>query len=286
MSTTKGMRLSVYRSGSCCTNGPSATERSITLIGEGVPEIFEPTEDAPAMFLTRTHDRFPPIIVPEASPPPMQYSAGGNFAWSSDSRFRELVMELTGGTHDGPIAIHDRNESKMTNELRALYYTAKLDFRSGEVEWTMIVAFSVTGVVHDLAAIDFIAAHTAEKMERDGGAWISSDGCLSVTPKVCRQIPKESFETLVKNGVDRHDVTQATYEAWVTERGDIDASVIYSPNEAALSNDDGGYWSNEDGWSGLESATRYTPSDVAMIRPHRMPITTGRDARFVPAVRL
>ncbi len=287
MSTKKGLILSVYRSGGCATNGQtSGNINGITLIGNGVPEIFEPSDRAPAMFLVNRGKDRPPIIVPEEDARPMQYMAGGNFAWSCDSRFRELVRTLTGGSHDGPIQIFDRDEAKMAAEPFIRFFNGLMQYRSGEVEWSAPFAFMLSGNIEEGAAMDFIAAHEFGNAARDElGAhrWVSEGGRVAVWPLECSPINRRDFETLVANRVARRDVAQEAYLAWAAARGDADALVIYSPNEAALS-DGGGYWSNEDGWGGLESATRYNRSEAAMIRPHRMPVSSGGDSRFVPAV--
>lgn len=43
-------------------------------------------------------------------------------------------------------------------------------------------------------------------------------------------------------------------------------SVVYSPLEAARSEDFAGFWCNTDGWTTLEGAARYTAEEVASGR--------------------
>lgn len=97
-----GMLASIYRDadGSDCTNGGiSSKVTQVVLVGSGMPEIFEPNETRPALFVKAHMGDF--IAEPEQDNPRGKYSAGGNFAYTCDSRFREAV-----GGH--PIRIHDR----------------------------------------------------------------------------------------------------------------------------------------------------------------------------------
>lgn len=94
-----GMLAFVYRNGEDCTNGGiSAKFDKVVLVGCGLPEIFEPREDLPALYVKEHMGDF--IAEPELNSK-SNYSAGGNFAYTCDSRFREAL-----GGH--PIRIHDR----------------------------------------------------------------------------------------------------------------------------------------------------------------------------------
>ena len=53
--------------------------------------------------------------------------------------------------------------------------------------------------------------------------------------------------------------------------------VIYSPNESAVS-DGVGFWSNEDGWTTVGGATKFSYSEKSSFN---LPISTGQDARWV-----
>ena len=53
-----------------------------------------------------------------------------------------------------------------------------------------------------------------------------------------------------------------------------DCWVVYSPNESAIS-DSAGFWSNEFG-----PATRFSTEETGRLQ---LPISTGRNARFVPS---
>lgn len=104
----RGLRISVYRDadGTDCTNGGiSSRFARLTLIGAGIPEIFDVDDDAPAVtMITRNiGGREYKHLVPcdeNAKPLPGWYMFGGNFAKTSDSRF----------PHPYPLAIHDRQE--------------------------------------------------------------------------------------------------------------------------------------------------------------------------------
>jgi hypothetical protein len=97
----KGMTCEVYASksiGDCTNGGISSKYNTLTLVGDGVPEIFEETEDRPAIFLRQHMGDY--IAVPKTEKWTMM---GGNFLYSCDSRFRQLVS-------GSPIRIHDRIE--------------------------------------------------------------------------------------------------------------------------------------------------------------------------------
>ncbi|MGY6272937.1 hypothetical protein ACXIUT_24950 [Achromobacter denitrificans] len=53
--------------------------------------------------------------------------------------------------------------------------------------------------------------------------------------------------------------------------------VVYSPNESAIS-DRAGFWCNEFGWVEFDQATRFSTEETGRLQ---LPISTGRDARFV-----
>lgn len=104
----KGMIVSVLRNaelGDCTNGGISSKHNRFLLVGEGVPEIFEESEDMPTMKLVRrslfgrVYLHIEPIERPANGC--VGWMAGGNFAYSCDSRF----------PNDYPISIHDRCET-------------------------------------------------------------------------------------------------------------------------------------------------------------------------------
>ena len=100
----KGMLVTVYRSaefGDTSNGGISARFARVILIGPGFPELFEPTDDAPALYLEERCGRS--IAVPGERPAGVNGPMfGGSFVWSSDARFRRVS--------ESPIPVHDRFE--------------------------------------------------------------------------------------------------------------------------------------------------------------------------------
>lgn len=109
----KGLRVSVYRNaewgpGVDCTNGGiSSKHNQFVLVGNGMPEIFEPREDAPAIRLIKRRVMgmefwiaAPLDADTDGRSAGSPYMFGGNFIYTSDSRFpcRE------------PIKVFDRKE--------------------------------------------------------------------------------------------------------------------------------------------------------------------------------
>lgn len=101
--------------GDCSNGGISSRCKAVTLVGPGVPEIFGPSDDAPAVRLVR-RDVGREIVV-HAEPldasgkpfPRMHFQAGGAFVASSDGRFGNALRALG---HSGycAISLHDRHE--------------------------------------------------------------------------------------------------------------------------------------------------------------------------------
>lgn len=102
----KGMLVHVLRpaDGSDCTNGGiSSKYTEFIVVGDGVPELFEPSEKTPALLLVRNRTYW-------ACVRPLNLTAeqrlrcgpmfGGNFVHTSDGRFN----------NGNPVAIHDRFE--------------------------------------------------------------------------------------------------------------------------------------------------------------------------------
>jgi hypothetical protein len=106
----KGMLVSIYTDGDRgCTNGPSNCRSKIVLVNPKLPEIFEANEETPAMALKlRDMGRLGTmwLVEPIIESPDESYTGmfqfGGNFVWTSDSRFRNISEQ--------PVPIHDRYE--------------------------------------------------------------------------------------------------------------------------------------------------------------------------------
>lgn len=110
----KGLMTSVYRrngngmfDGDCTNGGISSKHNNLILVGDGVPEIFEARELTPAIRLIKRKvcGKEFWIAAPldaefEGDNGGFPYMFGGNFLYSSDSRFPS----------DTPIKIFDRKE--------------------------------------------------------------------------------------------------------------------------------------------------------------------------------
>lgn len=80
-------------------NGITHRHDKLILVGDGIPEIFNTTNDAPAIYLER-RERFNDMIARPSLTDGKHYMFGGNFIYSSDSRFPSSQ----------PIKVHDRWE--------------------------------------------------------------------------------------------------------------------------------------------------------------------------------
>ena len=107
MKKYKGLLVTVYKMPDCdCTNkGMSHDKTQLILIGEGIPEIFEGDETNTVVLVERNLKSFDgkylhvePVNYDNDHKP--WFMAGGNFIYTSDSRFPNKY----------PISIHDRVE--------------------------------------------------------------------------------------------------------------------------------------------------------------------------------
>lgn len=101
----KGMILNVYRCaawGDCTNGGLSSHYKDLLLVGPGVPEIFEERPGLPVVIMGEIRGSKHVRPADEPLPGFNGWMMGGNFAWSSDSRLREIF--------EYPVAIHDRQE--------------------------------------------------------------------------------------------------------------------------------------------------------------------------------
>lgn len=109
----KGLIISVYRDarlGDCTNNGISSQFDELTLVGEGIPEIFDVTEDRPAVKVVKrdlwSDRKRAREIYLHLEPVDERFNAGrwlmagGNWAYTCDSRFPA----------NHPLSIHDRFE--------------------------------------------------------------------------------------------------------------------------------------------------------------------------------
>lgn len=100
----KGILVTVLKNalGDCTNNGISNKATTLLLVGEGVPEVCSSSESMLVVKLVKRNLNNGEYLHCE----PIEgrgYKAGGNYIFSSDSRFKESVSKY-------PIAIHDRVE--------------------------------------------------------------------------------------------------------------------------------------------------------------------------------
>lgn len=102
----KGFIVSVYRDadGSDCTmNGITSKHKRVTLIGKGVPEHYEASEDAPALYLReKVNANGKYVFCAPGDYEEKSYMMGGNFIYCCDSRISRI--------NKYPIPVHDRCE--------------------------------------------------------------------------------------------------------------------------------------------------------------------------------
>lgn len=112
-----GISVSVYRHGKYdCTNGGISSKfDQLTIVNAEGP--FDPDEKAPAAILIESHGNavIRPAVFDKATgeyvvEPNKWFMFGGNFAYTSDSRFREAVEKVCGRRFYGAVPIHDRCE--------------------------------------------------------------------------------------------------------------------------------------------------------------------------------
>lgn len=100
----KGLIVYVYKSslGDCTNGGISSKVDKITLCGDGIPEIFEASADAPPFRVVRRNLRDGEYlhVEPWERPTGSGWMFGGNICNTSDSRFPNKY----------PLKIHDRQE--------------------------------------------------------------------------------------------------------------------------------------------------------------------------------
>lgn len=129
-----GLHLTVFTNPRlrACTNGPTATLDTLTLVGYidrrngrdshlvvATPKIgpLRATEERPAVVLVVRHIGGPVLNLEPVTWDDDEdrwvhkgwYAAGGSFA-TGDSRVPELVQRLTGGRFYGALSVHDRKE--------------------------------------------------------------------------------------------------------------------------------------------------------------------------------
>ncbi|MEW9080967.1 hypothetical protein [Terrisporobacter glycolicus] len=105
MDKLKGMIVGILEDkslGNCSNNGISKFYKKVLLVGDGVPKIFEESEDYPTVKLVKRMIGAKMYLhcEPINKPTGRGWMASGVFVHSCDSRF----------PNDYPIALHDRQE--------------------------------------------------------------------------------------------------------------------------------------------------------------------------------
>ena len=112
-----GMIVSVYRDASdsydCTAGGMTNSKTGVSqLCIINIDGPFTPTDDQPAAMIEA--GPLGSVRIVPATPRWERAGSrmfGGNFAYTSDSRFGSAVKEITGAECAGPVAIHDRYEA-------------------------------------------------------------------------------------------------------------------------------------------------------------------------------
>jgi hypothetical protein len=102
----KGLLVDIYKFplGVCTNNGISGKVSKAVLTGYVMPQIFEPSDDAPELKIVqrklfgKIYFHCEPINNPQGN----GWMMGGNFVYTSDSRYHYLL--------DYPMPVHDRQE--------------------------------------------------------------------------------------------------------------------------------------------------------------------------------
>ena len=117
MENRKGMLCYIFKSplGDCTLNGLSSKHDDCLLIIDNERcEVFEQSEERPTFKLIKKSYSWGDYVyaqpIGEGRAGTNDYMAGGNFLYTSDSRFREYA-------NDYPIPIHDRQEKNKESEV-------------------------------------------------------------------------------------------------------------------------------------------------------------------------
>lgn len=140
----QGLLVEILRSADgrdCTIDGVSSKVAYATITGPGIPEIFGVEDDRPELVYDPRTDmslnlgRPCPVLVPrELLDEKVWTMFGGNFAYTSDSRFPS----------NQPIPIHDRVEGRLPRDLPTAWVMV-LPGRDGPNELPEMVAVSLSG---------------------------------------------------------------------------------------------------------------------------------------------
>jgi hypothetical protein len=105
----KGLTVDILKPqhGDSSNGGLSSKCGRAVMVGKGIPEIFEATDDCPAVEIVERIVCGKPYLTayPVKAAPQHQtlYMFGGCFIWSCDGRFRDIA--------EYPVPLHDRSET-------------------------------------------------------------------------------------------------------------------------------------------------------------------------------
>ena len=110
-SMPKGLLFEIYQSnGPSCTNGPSRYHTEAILVGPEIDEIFDSEILGLPVFYLVENGEGMCKLVPADTYKKKWLMFGGNFGYTSDSRFREAIRKLIKAPFHGAVCIHDRYE--------------------------------------------------------------------------------------------------------------------------------------------------------------------------------
>ncbi len=94
------------------TSNGGVTDKHGQVIVAEIDEVVSASNTLPILRIKRRDNFDDVILVPDVRPPNETHAgpmAGGNFVWSSDSRFRDSVSR-------SPVPVHDRFETWSLND--------------------------------------------------------------------------------------------------------------------------------------------------------------------------
>lgn len=197
----KGLPVQVFRSSLAGSTGISNHVDTVVLIGDTVPQLVAPTAQMPALYLARS-GMAELVAMPEPRPRTTRYAFGGNFIWSADARWREIVS-----SGSKALRVFDCAEGQIANSEPTAHFTVQVDFRCGETAWAETFALELTGVKCPNVAADLVArAALPDEPERSCNGWLTHDGEVFAAASIVRPIAYQVFRVLSQHmGTYRFD---------------------------------------------------------------------------------
>lgn len=198
----KGLPVQVFRSSLAGSTGISNRFDTVVLIGDAVPQLVEPTVQMPALYLARS-GMAELVAMPEPLRGTTRYAFGGNFIWSSEGHWCEIV-----GSGTTPLRVFDCAEGQLAKTEPSTHFTVQVDFRCGETTWAETFALELTGRIGPNVAADMVArASLPGQPERSYSGWLTHDGEVFAEATLVREVPFQAFRVLSQHlGTHRFDV--------------------------------------------------------------------------------